>query len=139
MTVNRRKKNVKHRGHHTHGWGHKKKHRGAGNRGGRGMAGSGKRADQNKIRVIKKYGTKYFGRHGFKSKNTLKLKSINLYEIDRLGKDTLDLTNYKILGTGNLTKKVKITANKFSKKALEKIKKAGGEAITKGENNVSNN
>ena len=53
MTVNRRKKVVKQRGSHTHGWGSKKKHRGAGNRGGRGMAGSGKRADQRKPSILK--------------------------------------------------------------------------------------
>ena len=39
-----RKKNTRQRGSHTHGWGAKKKHRGAGNRGGRGNAGSGPRA-----------------------------------------------------------------------------------------------
>ena len=135
MTTNRRKKNVKQRGHHTHGWGHKKKHRGAGNRGGRGMAGSGKRADQKKISILQKYGTKYFGKYGFKIKNKKELKTINIYEIDKSGQDLLDLKNYKVLGTGNITRKVKVIADKFSKKALEKIKKAGGEGIVKGEAN----
>ena len=36
----------------------------------------------------------------------------------------------KILGNGELTKKLKITAHKFSQTALDKIQKAGGEAIT---------
>jgi large subunit ribosomal protein L15 len=35
----------------------------------------------------------------------------------------------KILGDGELTKKLKISAHKFSASALEKIKQAGGEAI----------
>lgn len=35
----------------------------------------------------------------------------------------------KVLGDGELTKKVKISAHRFSKSALEKIQKAGGEAI----------
>ncbi|HVU90370.1 MAG TPA: 50S ribosomal protein L15 [Pirellulales bacterium] len=35
----------------------------------------------------------------------------------------------KILGNGELTKKLKITAHRFSESALEKIKKAGGEAV----------
>jgi len=35
----------------------------------------------------------------------------------------------KILGDGELKKPLKITADKFSKSAAEKIKKAGGEAI----------
>jgi large subunit ribosomal protein L15 len=36
----------------------------------------------------------------------------------------------KVLGNGELKKSLKITADKFSKSAVEKIKKAGGEAIT---------
>jgi large subunit ribosomal protein L15 len=35
----------------------------------------------------------------------------------------------KVLGNGELTKPLKITAEKFSDSAAEKIKKAGGEAI----------
>jgi large subunit ribosomal protein L15 len=36
----------------------------------------------------------------------------------------------KVLGDGQLTKKLKISAHKFSKSALEKIQQAGAEAIT---------
>jgi large subunit ribosomal protein L15 len=35
----------------------------------------------------------------------------------------------KVLGNGELTKNLKITAHKFSRTALEKIEKAGGQAI----------
>ena len=35
----------------------------------------------------------------------------------------------KVLGDGELTKKLKITAHKFSKSALDKIAQAGGEAV----------
>lgn len=35
----------------------------------------------------------------------------------------------KVLGNGELTKKLKISAHRFSKSATEKIEKAGGEAI----------
>lgn len=45
-----------------------------------------------------------------------------------LAKGRFDLL--KVLGDGELTKKVKISAHRFSKSALEKIEKAGGEAIT---------
>ena len=45
-----------------------------------------------------------------------------------LAKGRYDLV--KVLGDGELTKKVKISAHRFSKSALEKIEKAGGEAIT---------
>jgi large subunit ribosomal protein L15 len=36
----------------------------------------------------------------------------------------------KILGNGELTKKLKVTAHRFSASALEKIEKAGGQAVT---------
>jgi len=36
----------------------------------------------------------------------------------------------KVLGEGEIKKPLKITADKFSKSAVEKIKKAGGEAVT---------
>jgi large subunit ribosomal protein L15 len=38
----------------------------------------------------------------------------------------------KVLGSGELTRKVRIEAHLFSKSALEKIQKAGGEAIVIG-------
>src|SRR5437868_5091395 len=36
----------------------------------------------------------------------------------------------KILGDGELTKKLTVTAHRFSKSAVEKIEKAGGKAVT---------
>lgn len=36
----------------------------------------------------------------------------------------------KVLGDGELTKKLKVSAHRFSKTAAEKIEKAGGEAVT---------
>ena len=36
----------------------------------------------------------------------------------------------KILGTGELTKAITVTAHRFSKSAAEKIEKAGGKAVT---------
>jgi len=35
----------------------------------------------------------------------------------------------KVLGDGSLTKKLKISAHRFSRSALEKIRQAGGEAV----------
>ena len=59
MPTNKRKKHTKMRAKTTHGYGSMKKNRGAGNRGGRGMAGSGKRADQKNEMVPQILG------HGF--------------------------------------------------------------------------
>ena len=44
-----------------------------------------------------------------------------------LAKGRYDLV--KVLGNGQLTKKLKVSAHRFSKSALEKIASAGGEAV----------
>ena len=68
----------------THGCGSKKKRRGAGNRGGRGMAGSGKRAATKKPSIIKNFGLhNYFGRHGFTSRYK-KVKYLNITDLNSL-------------------------------------------------------
>ena len=118
----KRKKNTRQRGTHTHGWGSKKKHRGAGNRGGRGMAGSGKRADQKKPSILKKYGSSYFGKRGFKPIQLKKQKIINfsdLYKLkDKIKNNTLNLKELgytKLLSKGQ-PPKLKIIISSFSKK-----------------------
>ena len=133
IKLKKRKKKSRMRGSHTHGRGFKKKARGSGHRGGVGMAGSGKRGDQKKTLVLNLYGNDYFG----KSKTLrrpvkIKLKSINLREIQqKFGKDekSLNLKGYKVLGEGELTMPLKITASAASESAIEKVKKAGGEIV----------
>jgi len=145
MVVNKAKKNKRQRGSTTHGWGSRKKHRGTGNKGGKGHAGSGKRADSKKPSIWKD--TKYFGKHGFKNLGfKKKINAINLIEIEeKLGSfesdklisrekdfyvvDLAKLGFNKLLGKGNPTKKYKITTEYASKKIMEKIKQAGGEVI----------
>jgi large subunit ribosomal protein L15 len=143
MTVNKKRKVTKYRGSHTHGGGAKKKRRGAGNRGGVGMAGTGKRADQKKPTILKLYGNSYFGKHGFSSKSTKNIKSINLDSIQtslmnkaKQEKDVfiLDITSLgydKLLGRGKVTKKFSITCKICTEKAKQKIEKSGGEVILK--------
>ena len=133
------------RGQRGHGWGAKKKHRGAGNRGGRGMAGSGKRADQKKPTILKLYGNEYFGKHGFNRPQKVieKIKAINLDKLQNkldyyvenklITKDkefyVIDLEKLgyqKLLGGGNLKVKLKISAPYFSENAITKIEKSGG-------------
>src|SRR3989338_998997 len=141
MVVYKRKKNTRQRGSHTHGWGSKKKHRGAGHRGGRGMAGSGKRADQIKPSLWKE---RYFGKFGFKKKGVKEdIKSINICVIDeKIGDyiskklivkeddfyvvDLEKLGYNKLLGNGRIKKKFKITTPYASKKVIERIKNANG-------------
>jgi large subunit ribosomal protein L15 len=45
----------------------------------------------------------------------------------KLAKGRFDML--KVLGTGNLTKKLKVTAHRFSQSASEKIQQAGGEVV----------
>ena len=77
MTTHRRKKVKKYRGSKTHGGGSMKKRRGAGNRGGRGNAGSGKRGDAKKGRYVGKI-KHYFGKRGFKIKDQEKVNAVSI-------------------------------------------------------------
>ena len=119
------------RGSRYHGWA-AKKHKGKGNVGGKGMAGSGKRADQKKT-FINKYFKKYFGKAGLKKKQ-IKIKVINLDDIMNKYKDKkeIKLPRYKVLGRGEINKKIIINAKFFSKSAKDKIEKAGGKAVALG-------
>lgn len=127
MTVNKRSKKSRYRGSHTHGGGSKKKRRGAGNRGGRGKAGSGKKADQ-KATLYKKKG--YFGKKGFTSR-TKKQKAINLTKLNTLAKEAklINLTELgynKLLGSGTISKPIQVQVEKATAKAIKKIESAKG-------------
>jgi large subunit ribosomal protein L15 len=141
MKIKKTKKSKKQRGNTTHGHGARKKWKGKGHHGGKGMAGTGKRADQKKTLVTKLYGNKYFGRKGITSKKTqkLKIKKINLGDIQSnleslLKKNQkegfLELKEYKVLGKGELKDKIKIKAKSFSQSAKKKIEEIGGEAVS---------
>jgi len=126
------KKSKKQRGNTTYGHGSRKKWKGSGHRGGVGMAGTGKRADQKKSLVIKLYGNKYFGKRGITSKSTKRKKilTINIREIvERFKGSEINLKDYKILGDGEIDKKIIVKAKAFTKSAKEKIEKAGGKII----------
>lgn len=146
MAYNKRKKNSRQRGSWTHGWGAKKKHRGAGHRGGRGNAGTGKKGDAKKTRYWKD--SQYFGKHGFTSTSQKagKITTINLAHLETIletlmakGKATKqkdmiqinlsDLKYNKLLGAGNLTAKLEITVEEASEAAINKVEKAGGKVM----------
>lgn len=132
------KKVVGQRGKTNHGHGARKKWKKSGHKGGVGMAGTGKKADQKKTLINKLYGNKYFGKQGITSRGTEKDRrlKVNVGDIERnIGKfkvkdGWLDLTDFKILGKGEITKKVKIKALDVSKSAKVKIEKVGGEVKT---------
>ena len=146
MKLKKRKKSSRMHGKNmgTHGRGARKKAQGTGHRGGKGMSGSGKRADHKKTLVTKLYGHKYFGKQGVTSRGTKKDKTnkINLQQIEinleKYGKKTskgfeINLKKYKILGTGEAKNKLIISAKSASKSAIEKVKKSGGEIIFKSQ------
>ncbi len=127
------KKNRKFRGSKTHGYGSMKKHRGAGSRGGRGMAGTGKKGDVKKPSINPKT---YFGRRGFHSKSISKEKTINvsaLANVVEKGKTAVNLTEKgytRLLGAGSIRQALQITVAKASARAEKKIKAAGGSIIS---------
>jgi large subunit ribosomal protein L15 len=141
------KRNYKFRGKKTHGHGTKAR-RGAGKRGGRGMAGNHK---HRLFHIMKYYGPDYFGRHGFKRPQsvvkaniTLNLSDIrenlqvfvdegaakkkgNGYDLD-LGA----LGVNKLLGGGSLGDlKVHVFAESASQRAIEKVEASGGSVTIK--------
>jgi large subunit ribosomal protein L15 len=133
------KKSSKRRAHTTHGYGSMKKNRGAGNRGGVGMAGTGKKADSKVSSINPKT---YFGKYGFTSKVRQK-SAISVYELSKslseleakevVKKDgevlSIDLTKAgidKLIATGKVHRKFNIKVAAASPRAVEKIEKAGG-------------
>lgn len=128
------------RGMGTHGSGCRKKNRHSGMRGGKGMSGSGKRADHKKTLITKLYGHKYFGKQGVTSRGTKRdtRKRINLHQIEnnleKYGKKKgdlfeINLPKHKILGKGEVKNKLIINAKEASKSAIEKVEMAGGEIV----------
>ena len=137
MRLKKTKKAKKLRGTNSHAHGSRNKWRKSGNKGGVGMAGSGKRGDQKKTMITAKYGNKYFGRQGITSKGTerKKILKINVRDIEKnfdslmkkFGKgDVLDMSSYKLLGEGELNKKVKLKVKEASAGAIKKVEGAGG-------------
>ena len=137
MKVHKRPKNSRIRGARTVGWGFRQKHKGHGNKGGFGMAGTGKRGDHKKQGALESDTRKkkrYFGKQGLTSRGTERdtRKRVNLYDIKQnmfvKDGDKIDMSKYKILGSGDGFK-AEITAMAASALAIEKMEKAGGKII----------
>jgi large subunit ribosomal protein L15 len=132
MVVRFRKKVSRMRGSHTHGWGAKKKHRGAGSQGGRGQAGMLK----HKKSWMLMHDPNHFGNIGFTIPKAKEVRAVTLKDLDmfakKLGKTEVDVSELgfdKVLSTGKLTQALTIKAKKFVEKAKQKIEEAGGKAI----------
>lgn len=151
MVVHRKKKvrKLRGRGMGSHGWGARKKHRGAGSRGGRGRAGLSGKKGQQKAGLAHKMKIKRGKRGlGFKQPKILikKEKIINLKDVEKnidnylkekiaikkKNKFEIDLSKLgytKLLGSGKLNNSLIIKVKNFSKNAEKKIKEKKGEII----------
>lgn len=121
-----KKKTYEKRGSRTHGKGGIQ----PGGRGGRGFAGSKK----HRKTWIMRYKRDHLGKRGFKHRNAREVKAVNLREVDRLAGDKKEVNLKelgfdKVLGVGEVSKKMVVKARAFSRHAKEKIEKAGGKAV----------
>lgn len=139
----RKRKTQKYRGHKTHGGGAMKKRRGAGSRGGRGKAGSGKRSDSQKPSYWKLVnGREYLGKFGFTSLSK-KDEVLNVSDLqdqmdslvdagvatkskDAYSVDLKDAGIDKLLGAGKVSIPIAVTVDSASDSAIAKIEEAGG-------------
>ena len=137
------RKTRKMRGSRTHGYGRVGQHRDAGSKGQRKVG-----RHKHLWSYVTAHEPDYFGKHGFTSPRSLKRKenTINIKQLDELttqtasekGKTNVDLTSLgytKLLGTGKITKPLIVSVTACSKSAEEKIKKAGGQVLTKSQEN----
>jgi large subunit ribosomal protein L15 len=120
---------------------------GHGKTAGRGHKGQGSRAGWSR-QVTFQGGTmpmvRRIPKRGFTNSFAPKVAVINVQDLDRyfaagdevtpesIGKTPMLGHRYdelKILGNGELSKKLKVSAHRFSKSAVEKIEQAGGEVV----------
>ena len=135
MKTHKRTKNSRIRGARTCGWGFRQKHKGHGNKGGVGLAGTGKRADHKKqVALESDKKRKYFGKQGATSRGTAiaKYEKINLCDVKnnffKKAGDKIDLSKHKILGTGDGFK-AEIKALAATASAISKMEAADGKII----------
>ena len=133
----RKRKIRKKRGTRTVGYGRVGQHRKHGDKGGRGKAGLHK----HKWSWTVKYAPDYFGKHGFKPPTSIEIgKWVNVSDLDGLserlktkkvkeGLRVLDLKSMgidKLLGAGEVKGAYYVIVDRATKKAKEKVEKAGG-------------
>ncbi len=135
-----KKRSRKERAHRSHGYGAGKKHRGKGNKGGKGFAW-----DKHLWVYTLKYKPGHFGKHGFSSpwQKADRIVTINVGLIDataetlvsrkfaeeKAGAYSIDLGKLsidKLLGSGKVGKKLFLTCKYATEQAIRKIEAAGG-------------
>lgn len=116
-------KTKKYRGSRTHGYGRSRQHRKHGRSGGHGRAGWCKHKWSQVVTGLREPP----GKHGFsrpyaKEKPAINLDQLNSFITSKTTEiDVTKLGYYKVLGMGNLKRKVIVKAYEFSRKAKEKL------------------
>jgi len=121
-----RPKTKERRGQRTYHGKHKNA-RGGGSRGGRGDSGKCKHHFMRSILL----GTQ-MGKHGFvRQPLSEKIDVVNVDTLDQMaGPDgRVELGKTKVLGRGQVTRKLVVSAAEFSATAKDKIEAAGGQAV----------
>jgi large subunit ribosomal protein L15 len=121
-----RPKTKERRGHRTYHGKHKNQ-RGGGTRGGRGDVGKCKHHFMRSILL----GTQ-MGKHGFvRLPLAEEIETVNVDVLDQMaGPDgKIELSKMKVLGRGQVTRKLNVSASGFSATAKNKIEAAGGQAV----------
>jgi len=144
MTRRIQKKSRKQQGKRSMGHGYKRRHRGKGEKGGKGNAW----CKHTWVKTLK-YDPDHFGKHGFNNPTRIESTVINvgmLCEIaDQILRDDkkkaavkegssikIDMSKLgidKVLGFGKVDRALIITNCRASKSAIEKIEKAGGKVV----------
>jgi large subunit ribosomal protein L15 len=130
MVLRSKKRYRRYLGTRRWGGGNIKSRRGKGSRGGVGRGGT-----KHKWSYTVVYEKERIGKTGFKpwQKKThqeIDLNSVSSKVEEAKGeKPIIELKGFKVLSTGKLSKPAVVKATAFSKKAEEKIKAAGGEAV----------
>lgn len=144
MGSRKNKKSRSKRGSRTQGGGSHRKNRHSGNKGGTGKAGNHKHGwlkSQLKDPL-------HFGKHGFKRPPQLQkeVETVNVGELDEYAEEFLEeglaekdgdeividasqLNIDKVLGSGHVTRPLKVIADNFSKSAERKLEESGGAAV----------
>ncbi len=140
MVVRRRRKVRKLRGRtRTMGWGRIGQHRKSGARGGFGKAGMHK----HMWTWVTSKSPGYFGKYGFKlpPEEKVDIRAVNVGMLDELARkygrkegevtvvDLAELGYNKLLGEGKVKGKYKVIVRFASRKAIEKVKEAGGVVV----------
>ncbi len=124
MVVRKGKRLRKFLGTRHLGFGNIKNARGKGDRGGVGKAGIRK----HKFTWVTAKAPELIRSKGFVRWRATRLNTITLKEISGMNGEKLEFPGYKVLSNGGIGKVV-IKASAFTKKAEEKIKEKGGEAV----------